>query len=103
MSGCVAGVAHLHKMGIVHRDIKPANILIAMTAQSPRVVLADLGWATKAADGMKLTPGAVTPAYRAPEILMDIPSQPYSFPVDIWAIGIIAQELATCQDALLLI
>ena len=39
---CVAGLHHLHKLGILHRDFRSANILIA--ARDPlHVVVADFG------------------------------------------------------------
>jgi serine/threonine protein kinase len=42
MQQTVAGVRHLHRLGILHRDIRAANVLVA-GMDPAHVVLADLG------------------------------------------------------------
>jgi serine/threonine protein kinase len=57
------------------------------------VKLADLGMAAKVGSGASFMSGEFyfgTRNYRAPECFL---SQPYSFPVDLWACGCIMAEL----------
>ena len=84
-----------HRRDIVHRDIKPDNILFAADG-TPR--LADLGVA-KFADDAKLTmmttEGMIvgTPAYMAPEQLMD--SHGIDARADIYSLGVVLYEMLT--------
>jgi eukaryotic-like serine/threonine-protein kinase len=69
-SQAAAGIAAVHRAGIVHRDIKPDNVFVA---SSGRVVVGDFGLATgNLGTTMNLTvTGAVvgTPLYMSPEQL----------------------------------
>ena len=71
---------YLHTKEILHRDIKPANLLISYDGQ---VKVADFGLSIKASEKKAL--GAGTASFLAPDTLR---SPNYSFPVDIWALGI---------------
>lgn len=93
------GVAYLHTKNVIHRDLKLENILL----HNMRVKVADLGLAV-VLDSQEGTCTCVmrifltfflslmsssglcgSPNYIAPEMLM---SKSYSFPVDIWACGV---------------
>lgn len=76
------GVEYLHSKNIIHRDIKTLNIFIS---QDRHIKLGDLGVSKIVNSLMPLQGTRVgTPLYLAPEL---IKQQPYSFKVDIWAIG----------------
>jgi serine/threonine protein kinase len=85
----LTGVNFIHENGIIHRDIKPANILI----EGDVVQICDFNLA-KSMDGQhKLgshTEEVVTAPYRAPEVWR---KQRYSYPIDIWSVGIILFEM----------
>ena len=76
--------------GIVHRDLKPANILVSEDGN--RVVLADFGLCRSAMTSG--TTRAGSPAYMAPETLLEGKATPAS---DIWSLGVIIYELATLK------
>lgn len=90
------GLAHVHAKGVVHHDLKPANLLLT---RSGVVKIADFGvaaYATSAAPAgtVALGSGAVlgTPGFAAPERLRGEPGDARS---DLYAVGVLAHELAT--------
>lgn len=89
MSEILTGLQFIHHCGIIHRDIKPANILI----DGEIVQICDFNLA-KSFDGLhKLgshTEEVVTAPYRAPEVWR---KQRYSYPIDIWSVGVILLEI----------
>ena len=93
--GVLGGLSHLHGHDIIHRDIKPANTLVRPSPHGIEVVISDSGWCKTAAPGPS-TPGVVTLPYRAPEIELGCNS--YSFPVDVWSVGIMLAELCACKS-----
>lgn len=90
----LAGLAHLHGLGIIHRDIKPSNILLS-TLSGPAYI-ADFGiaWspidtASEPADEKILDVG--TTSYRPPELLFGNSS--YGSELDMWAVGCVAAQI----------
>jgi hypothetical protein len=63
-AGLAAGLASIHRAGLVHRDLKPSNILL--TDEGPHII--DFGIAL-AQDATRMTTSLVvgTPSYMAPE------------------------------------
>lgn len=84
-------LSHLHSHGIVHGDLKPENILINEQGQ---VKVIDFGIAQLLWDEKKEAPPRFlgTPIYMSPELGID--RHNLSFQSDIFALGIIAYELA---------
>ncbi|CAD8061034.1 unnamed protein product [Paramecium sonneborni] len=84
------GIAFLHSKNIVHRDIKPENILRQIDEQGMEVYkITDFGLSSVKLDRMTTTKVG-TAYYVAPEIL---DKQQYDKSVDIWALGLIIDEL----------
>ncbi|MFG1840027.1 protein kinase [Micromonospora sp. NPDC049175] len=82
-----AGVAVLHRHGVVHRDLTPGNILFrsADPADAERVLIADLGLAKALAAASGLTARAGTPGYMAPE--QDDPGAVVDTRADVYGLG----------------
>lgn len=84
------GLAYLHSNHMVHRDIKPANILLSTSGQAK---VSDFGISAFVDNTLAQCHtflGTVT--YMSPE---RIDGQPYSFPADIWALGLTLLECCT--------
>ena len=97
--GLLAGLAELHKAGIVHRDVKPANVFYGRQRHEPatrnRAILLDLGIARNltsplTAEGMVLG----TPSYFAPEQLFGGPTDERT---DLYAVGLLLFELLLAE------
>lgn len=110
------GLEHVHAHHFFHRDIKPENILVTtsghqdsvnsfrrysalMTPPSTpptyTVKIADFGLARETHSKLPYTTYVSTRWYRAPEVLLR--AGEYSAPVDIWAVGAMAVEVATLK------
>ncbi|EER15742.1 protein kinase NPK2, putative [Perkinsus marinus ATCC 50983] len=86
----VEGIRHLHCHHALHRDIKPGNILINSKGQ---VKLTDFGIAKNLNTTVGLCSTFVgTATYMSPERVI---GQEYTYPADIWSVGMVAYELAT--------
>ena len=112
----LSGLEHIHENNFFHRDIKPENILVTsssapesghsfkrysslMTPPSTpptyTIKLADFGLARETHSRVPYTTYVSTRWYRAPEVLLR--AGEYSAPVDIWALGAMAVEIATLK------
>ncbi|MGN9813026.1 serine/threonine-protein kinase [Micromonospora sp. BQ11] len=80
-----AGVAMLHRHGVVHRDLTPGNILFRSDPEGERVLVADLGLAKALAAASGLTARAGTPGYMAPE--QDDPLAVVDTRADVFGLG----------------
>jgi len=82
----ILGLEPMHLNNIIHRDIKPENIVFD---DKGYLRVTDLGIARVVKpDNSADTSG--TPGYMAPEVMC---RQDHSFPVDYYAVGVIAYEL----------
>jgi serine/threonine protein kinase len=90
-----AGLAAVHKKGLVHRDIKPSNIMVCFEEDgSPTVKIIDLGLAKGKAESKSepaismLGTFVGTPEFASPEqfagVGVDIRSDLYSLGVTLW-------------------
>jgi len=109
LSQILCGIRHIHRNQYFHRDIKPENILVTPSNRfydqsfinskefkyhdSFIVKIADYGLARHVDNKRPYTSYVSTRWYRAPEILFR--KNWYSRPVDIWAFGSVAAEVAT--------
>lgn len=110
----LSGLDHIHAHNFFHRDIKPENILVSTSAPNDStfsrysnlvtppstpptytVKIADFGLARETHSKSPYTTYVSTRWYRAPEVLLR--AGEYSAPVDIWAVGAMAVEIATLK------
>ncbi|KAK5167871.1 hypothetical protein LTR04_007124 [Oleoguttula sp. CCFEE 6159] len=111
----MSGLEHIHDNNFFHRDIKPENILVSTSAPDSgnafkryssmvtppstppayTIKIADFGLARETHSRVPYTTYVSTRWYRAPEVLLR--AGEYSAPVDIWAIGAMAVEIATLK------
>jgi meiosis induction protein kinase IME2/SME1 len=111
----LSGLEHVHEHNFFHRDIKPENILVSTSASDTgnafkrysalvtppstpptyTIKIADFGLARETHSRVPYTTYVSTRWYRAPEVLLR--AGEYSAPVDIWAIGAMAVEIATLK------
>jgi meiosis induction protein kinase IME2/SME1 len=111
----LSGLEHIHEHNFFHRDIKPENILVSTsgnesgntfrrysslvtppsTPPTYTIKIADFGLARETKSRVPYTTYVSTRWYRAPEVLLR--AGEYSAPVDIWAMGAMAVEIATLK------
>lgn len=82
MRQIVSAMVYLHQAGIVHRDIKPENVLLGDGC----LKVSDFGTAVRLAPSQLLITTTGTLRYMAPEIWK---GEEYSFPCDIWSLGVL--------------
>ncbi|UYV81200.1 CDK6 [Cordylochernes scorpioides] len=86
----VNGLDYLVKQSIIHCDLTPANIL---ESENGRIKIADMGLSRKLIKERNFEStdyNVATLWYRAPEVMR---KTPYSFPIDMWSLGLIIAEL----------
>ena len=81
----VLGVNTIHKHGILHRDIKLDNILLDKSLNY--IKICDFGVSKLVHKGEIITDQCGTPAYLAPEIVLDKGYE--GFWSDIWSLGVL--------------
>ncbi|KAL8680165.1 MAG: hypothetical protein Q9224_002887 [Gallowayella concinna] len=112
----LSGLEHVHAHNFFHRDIKPENILVSTSAPMDTATsfrrysalvtppstpplyttkIADFGLARETHSQHPYTTYVSTRWYRAPEVLLR--AGEYSAPVDMWAIGAMAVEIANLK------
>lgn len=80
---------YMHKQHKIHRDIKTDNVLLS---KDGKVKLADFGFTAQLDRKRPKRKSIVgTPYWMAPELIR---SQPYTYSVDIWSLGVLCRELA---------
>jgi len=85
-------IAQCHAKGIIYRDVKPDNFLFLSQAESSPLKATDFGLSIRHfPHEPKLTSRSGTPAYMAPELVM----QCYDEKADIWSVGMLAYQLLT--------
>uniref|UniRef100_A0AAZ1XAN5 Protein kinase domain-containing protein n=1 Tax=Oreochromis aureus TaxID=47969 RepID=A0AAZ1XAN5_OREAU len=82
---------HLGSVGIVHADLKPANIMVVNRHESP-IKVKLIGRLSMPKYAMITGDRVGTVGYCAPEVMLGIP---YDEAIDMWALGLVAVELAT--------
>ncbi|WP_370291580.1 serine/threonine-protein kinase [Nocardioides sp.] len=88
-----AGVAALHRSGVIHRDLAPRNLLLASApGGGEQVLVADLGLAKAIAQASGLTQVVGTPAYMAPE---QARGEGLDLRADVHALAAVAYHLLT--------
>jgi len=82
-------IEHLHANGIVYRNLSPDNLYVS---QAGVLQLMDLRYAVKIEASMPPRDYCGLPYYLSPE---QVAGQGHSFPVDLWALGILTYEMIT--------
>ncbi|OMJ78628.1 hypothetical protein SteCoe_21505 [Stentor coeruleus] len=89
----IEAIKFCHDTGIIHRDIKLDNILL--TSDYTDIKLCDFGVSRFAKTGEKVHEQCGTPAYLAPEIIINQGYEP--FYVDIWSMGVLLYTMLSAS------
>jgi Nif-specific regulatory protein len=91
-----AGLAHIHRQGVVHMDVKPANLgmtggMTGGSGERPVLKILDFGLAQERRGALDRSIRG-TLAYTAPEVLLQ---DNYDHRADLYSLGMTLYELAT--------
>jgi Nif-specific regulatory protein len=87
-----AGLAHIHRQGVVHMDVKPANLgMTGSSGERPVLKILDFGLAQERRGAFDRRIRG-TLAYTAPEVLLQ---DNYDHRADLYSLGMTLYELAT--------
>jgi len=86
-----AGLAHIHRQGVIHHDVKPSNLGLAAQDGPPRLKILDFGLAQVVRRGLDSRIRG-TLAYTAPEVILQ---DAYDQRADLYSLGLTLYELAT--------
>src|SRR5262249_54570070 len=86
-----AGLAHIHRQGVVHMDVKPANLGLAAGPGGLALKILDFGLAQETHGPLDRRIRG-TLAYTAPEVLLQ---DSYDHRADLYSLGMTLFELAT--------
>lgn len=96
----VKGSEFLHSYSILHRNLSPNNIHVLLNEQGEiaRVAIANLDTAKVITDRVNAKGTTLgDPRYCAPEVVTAKKTGAYSFPSDIWSLGLVAYSLLTLR------
>ncbi len=82
---CLAGIAALHRGGVIHCDLKPSNVMVKRTGQVKIIDIGSAFWIGRPPDGQPCTL-----EYAAPEILAGYRATPQS---DLASLGYMLIEM----------
>lgn len=95
LPGFFRALSHLHRQGVVHGDLKPDNLLV--DPHSGRVVLVDLGFASRLGEQSALHEAGGTAGFVAPERLTEWPADARS---DLYSAGRLLQAVGAVPASL---
>ena len=84
----ILGLQHIHSKNVVHWDIKLDNILLDKVG---KIKIGDFGVSKLVKPGEMMMEQCGTPAYIAPEILLDKGYR--GFGVDVWSAGVVLYSM----------
>ncbi|KAG1675746.1 hypothetical protein FOA52_012402 [Chlamydomonas sp. UWO 241] len=85
-------LSQCHAKGFIYRDVKPDNFLFHTRDVDSPLKATDFGLSIRHLKGQpKLTSRSGTPAYMAPELIM----QSYDEKCDVWSVGMLTYQLLT--------
>ena len=88
----VLAIEYLHSLKIIHCDLKAENCVLTRNGY---MKLTDFGFATTTHANEKIISRNGTPVYMAPEMIRVDRDVGYSYPVDVWSLGVLIYAMLT--------